>query len=56
MAYFETLAYRYDYESAVRDGYLVDYDVVRVRSDIRCSGGLLVRIGRITTGASEPFG
>ena len=29
MAYFENLVYRYDYERAVREGYLVDYDVVR---------------------------
>ena len=41
MAYFENLAYRYDYESAVRDGYLVDYDVVRVRSDVRINGVFL---------------
>lgn len=38
MAYFENLAYRYDYDDAVRDGYLVDYDVVRVRSDVRING------------------
>ncbi len=38
MAYFEHMAYRYDYDSAVRDGYLVDYDVVRVRSDVRING------------------
>jgi type I restriction enzyme R subunit len=38
MAYFENLAYRYDYDAAVRDGYLVDYDVVRVRSDVRING------------------
>jgi type I restriction enzyme R subunit len=41
MAYFENLAYRYDYETAVRDGYLVDYDVVRVRSDVRINGVFL---------------
>ena len=29
MAYFENLVYRYDYEQAVREGYLVDYDVVQ---------------------------
>ncbi len=28
MAYFENLVYRYEYERAVREGYLVDYDVV----------------------------
>jgi len=38
MAYFENLAFRYDYDEAVRDGYLVDYDVVRVNSDIRLNG------------------
>ena len=41
MAYFENLAYRYDYATAVRDGYLVDYDVVRVRSDVRINGVFL---------------
>ena len=30
MAYFEHLVYRYDYERAVREGYLVDYDAVRL--------------------------
>lgn len=41
MAYFENLAYRYDYGTAVEDGYLVDYDVVRVRSDVRINGVFL---------------
>jgi type I restriction enzyme R subunit len=41
MAYFENLAYRYDYTTAVNDGYLVDYDVVRVRSDVRINGVFL---------------
>jgi len=41
MAYFENLAYRYDYDSAVKHGYLVDYDVVRVRSDVRINGVFL---------------
>src|SRR5581483_5017354 len=38
MAYFENLAFRYDYDQAVRDGYLVDYDVVKVSSDVRVNG------------------
>jgi type I restriction enzyme R subunit len=38
MAYFESLVYRYDYDEAVRDGYLVDYDLVRLRSDVRING------------------
>jgi type I restriction enzyme, R subunit len=41
MAYFENLVYRYDYETAVREGYLVDYDVVRVKSDVRMNGVFL---------------
>lgn len=41
MAYFEHLAYRYEYERAVREGFLVDYDVVKVRSDVRINGVFL---------------
>ncbi|MFE8949056.1 DEAD/DEAH box helicase family protein [Streptomyces sp. NPDC007856] len=41
MAYFENLVFRYEYERAVREGYLVDYDVVKVRSDIRINGVFL---------------
>ncbi len=41
MAYFENLVYRYDYERAVREGYLVDYDVVKVTSDVRMNGVFL---------------
>ena len=41
MAYFENMVYRYDYERAVREGYLVDYDVVRVASNVRMNGVLL---------------
>ena len=41
MAYFENLVYRYDYERAVREGYLVDYDVVNVKSDVRMNGVFL---------------
>ncbi len=41
MAYFENLVYRYDYERAVGEGYLVDYDVVKVKSDVRMNGVFL---------------
>lgn len=41
MAYFENLAYRYEYERAVREGFLVDFDVVRVNSDVRMHGVFL---------------
>jgi len=41
VAYFENIVYRYDYERAVREGHLVDYDVVRVRSNVRMNGVFL---------------
>lgn len=37
-SYFTNLVYRYDYERAVRETYLVDYDVVKLRSDVRMNG------------------
>ena len=40
-SYFQHLAYRYSYEEAVREGYLVDYDVVEVHSDVRMNGVFL---------------
>src|SRR5437016_147889 len=40
-SYFQHLVYRYDYRDAVRDGYLVDYDVVTIRSDVRLRGVFL---------------
>ncbi len=40
-SYFQHLVYRYDYGRAVEDGYLVDYDVVNVRSDVRMNGVFL---------------
>ncbi len=36
--YFKDIVYRYEYERAVREGYLVDYDVVNVRSNVRMQG------------------
>lgn len=41
LAYFENVAYRYEYERAVREGFLVDYDVVAVRSAVRMDGAFL---------------
>jgi type I restriction enzyme R subunit len=41
MAYFENMPYVYPYGRAVREGHLVDYDVVRVRSDVRMNGVFL---------------
>lgn len=40
-AYFKDIVYRYEYERAVREGYLVDYDVVAIKSNVRMSGVFL---------------
>lgn len=37
-SYFKDIVYRYEYERAVREGYLVDYDVVKVKSNVRVKG------------------
>jgi type I restriction enzyme R subunit len=37
-AYFTQKVFEYPYEKAVQEGHLVDYDVVRVRSDVRMNG------------------
>ncbi len=37
-AYFKDVVFRYPYEDAVRDGYLVDYNAVRIASDVRMNG------------------
>ena len=37
--------YRYEYARAVREGYLVDYDVVPIKSDVRMKGVFLKDIG-----------
>jgi type I restriction enzyme R subunit len=37
-AYFKDVVFRYEYERAVREGYLVDYDAVAVRSNVRMQG------------------
>jgi type I restriction enzyme R subunit len=37
-AYFENIAYRYEYQKAVAEGYLVDYDVATMNSDVRMHG------------------
>lgn len=39
--YFANVVYRYDYEQAVRDGYLVDRQVVSILSGVRLSGTFL---------------
>ncbi len=37
-SYFKDTVYRYDYEQAVKDGYLVDYDVLTFKSEVRIKG------------------
>jgi type I restriction enzyme R subunit len=37
-AYFKDIVYRYGYEQAVQDGYLVDYDIVALESSVRMNG------------------
>ncbi len=37
-SYFKEIAYRYTYEQAVQDGYLVDYDAVKISSGVRIKG------------------
>jgi type I restriction enzyme, R subunit len=40
-AYFKDVVFRYEYERAVREGFLVDYDVVAVSSNVRMQGVFL---------------
>ena len=40
-AYFKDVVYRYEYERAVREGHLVDYNVVSVKSNVRMNGVFL---------------
>ncbi|MGB8644628.1 MAG: type I restriction-modification enzyme R subunit C-terminal domain-containing protein [Anaerolineae bacterium] len=47
-AYFKDIVYRYEYDRAVREGYLVDYDPVVIQSDIAMRGAFL-RPGELVT-------
>ena len=40
-AYFTDIVYKYEYERAVREGYLVDYDLVTMESNIKMNGVFL---------------
>src|SRR5204863_5812379 len=40
-AYFTDIVYRYEFSRAVREGWLVDYDVVKLKSDVRLQGVFL---------------
>ncbi len=37
-SFFKDIVYRYGYEQAVKDGYLVDYDAVKIESGVRVEG------------------
>jgi len=40
-AFFSDIVYKYSYDRAVREGFLVDYDLVTVKSNVRMSGVFL---------------
>lgn len=40
-SFFKEIVFRYDYERAVREGFLVDYDAVAIHSDITINGVFL---------------
>ncbi|MBI3830391.1 MAG: DEAD/DEAH box helicase family protein [Planctomycetes bacterium] len=40
-AYFKDIVFRYEYQTAVREGHLVDYDAVAIRSEVKMSGVFL---------------
>src|SRR5438093_7136375 len=57
-AYFNDVVYRYEYERAVREGYLVDYDAVTIKSNVRINGiflkeGEQVRLVDTASGAMQ---
>ena len=47
-SYFKDVVYRYPYERAVREGYLVDYDVVTIKSHVRMQGLFLKQGEQVT--------
>lgn len=56
--YFKEVVYRYGYEQAVEDGFLVDYDAVALKSDVRLNGifldeGHQVGLVDTTSGATQ---
>jgi len=40
-AFFKEVVFRYEYERAVKEGFLVDYDAVAIKSDITFNGAFL---------------
>ena len=57
-AYFHDVIFRYTYDQAVREGFLVDFDLVKIKSDVRVNGvflkeGETVEAIDPTSGASQ---
>lgn len=57
-SYFSEVVYRYEYERAVREGHLVDYDPVKLKSNVRMNGVFLdegeeVGLVNTTSGAEQ---
>lgn len=40
-AFFKKLVFRYEYERAVKEGFLVDYDAIAIKSDVTINGAFL---------------
>lgn len=40
-SFFKEIVYRYDYERAVKEGFLVDYDAIAINSDVTINGAFL---------------
>lgn len=51
-AYFTDVVYRYEYSRAVREGFLVDYDAIKIKSDVRMEG-LFLKEGELV-GTVDP--
>ncbi len=55
-AFFQYLVYRYTTEQAIQDGYLVDYELIRIKSNVRLKGVFLQKgehVGIIDTETGE---
>jgi type I restriction enzyme R subunit len=55
-AFFKHMVYRYDYERAVKEGFLVDYDAIAIKSDITINGAFLregEEVGLVDTGTGQ---
>ncbi|HLA87850.1 MAG TPA: type I restriction-modification enzyme R subunit C-terminal domain-containing protein, partial [Anaerolineales bacterium] len=56
IAYFRDVVYRYTTEQAVLDGFLVDYDAIRINSNVRMNGAFLKegeQVGIVDTGTGK---